>query len=116
MSDQSSPTYKSKAQVEAVYWDMYWDVNGGTTEATIEECALRESSWWSPKRTSKNDCLVLMTTGCKIYSIEHGDALHWAQTALAHLNLVKHNHLWKVYMLDVNEWDIAYTDASHVND
>jgi len=29
-----------------------------------------------------------MTTGCKIYSTEHAEALHRAQTALARLNLV----------------------------
>ena len=49
---------------------------------------------WSPKRTSKDDYLVKQrlrvnaTTGCKIYSIEHAEALHRAQTALARLNLV----------------------------
>jgi hypothetical protein len=29
-----------------------------------------------------------MTTGCKIYSTEHAEALRRAQTALAHFNLV----------------------------
>jgi len=31
---------------------------------------------------------VTMTTGCKIYSTEHAEPLHRAQTALARLNLV----------------------------
>jgi len=62
------------------------------------------STGWQPKRTSKDDyqikmnlrvnaestsqCQVLMTTGCKIYSTEHAEALHRAQTALARLKLV----------------------------
>jgi len=53
-----------------------------------------ESNGKSQKRTSKEDYCVTQhlrvnaTTGCKIYSIEHAEALHRAQTALARLNLV----------------------------
>jgi len=38
------------------------------------------------RKTSQ--CHLPMTTGCKIYSTEHAEALHRAQTALAPLNLV----------------------------
>jgi len=37
-----------------------------------------------------------MTTGCMIYSPEHAEALHRAQTALARLNLVSITILEKV--------------------
>jgi len=53
-----------------------------------------KSTGWSLKRTSNDDYLVKQhlrvnaTTGCKIYSTEHTEALHRAQTALARLNLV----------------------------
>jgi hypothetical protein len=33
-------------------------------------------------------CRIPMTTGCKIYSPEHAEVLHRAETALAGLNLV----------------------------
>jgi len=52
------------------------------------ESASKKSTGWSPKRTSKDDYRVPMTVGCKIYSTEHAEALHRAQTALARLNLV----------------------------
>jgi len=43
-----------------------------------------------------------MTTGCKIYSREHAEALHRAQTARA-LELGKYNHLRETYVLGVYE-------------
>jgi len=58
------------------------------------ESGTMKSTGWSPKRSSKDDYLakqrlrVNATTGCKIYSTEHAEALHRAQTALARLNLV----------------------------
>jgi len=37
---------------------------------------------------STSQCYLPMTTSCKIYSTEHAEALHRAQTALVRLNLV----------------------------
>jgi hypothetical protein len=44
-----------------------------------------------------------MTTRCKIYSLEHAEALHRAQTALARLNLVSITIFREDHLLDVNE-------------
>jgi len=52
------------------------------------ESASKKSTGWSPTRTSKDDYRVPMNVGCKIYSTDHAEALHRAQTALAGLNLV----------------------------
>ena len=66
------------------------------------ESATMMSTGWSPKRTSEDDYLakqrlrVNATTSCKIYSIEHAEALHRAQTALARLNLVSITILQKL--------------------
>jgi len=42
----------------------------------------------SLKQTSTDNCRVPMTTGCKIFSTEHAEALHEAQTVLVLLNLL----------------------------
>jgi len=53
-----------------------------------------KSTRWSPTRTSNDDYLVLQslqvnaTTGGKIFSPEHVEALLRAQTVLVRLNLV----------------------------
>ena len=59
---------------------------------------------------------VPMTTGCKMYSTEHAEALHRAQTALARLNLVSITIFREAHMLHVDEcdetiWLTAMTDA-----
>jgi len=57
------------------------------------------------ERRLPSQCHLPMTTGCKIYSPEHAEALHRAQTALARLNLVSITIFREAHLLDVNEWD-----------
>ena len=76
------------------------------------ESASMKSNGWSPMRTSNQDYLVKQhlqinaTTGCEIYSTEHGEALHRAQTALARLNMVSITIFREAYVLDVNTWEV----------
>ena len=104
---QRSPTNKSKAHLEAVYRDtpislprnrpaslqsqprFYWSrlsraqpwswPDGHRSGLPMTTGLVKQylSQWHLP-----------ITTGCKIYSTEHAEAMHRAQTALAHLNLV----------------------------
>jgi len=55
------------------------------------------------QRRLPSQCHLPMTTGCKIYSPEHAEALHRAQTALARLNLVSITIFREAHLLDVNE-------------
>jgi hypothetical protein len=64
------------------------------------------------QRRLPSQCHFPMTTGCKIYSPEHAQALHRAQTALAWLNLVSKIIFREAHLLDVNEGDykqLTYT-------
>ena len=77
------------------------------------ERATMKSTGWSPKRTSNDDwpsqavstsqCHLPMTTGCKIYSPEHAEALHRAQAARTRLNLVSITIFREAHLLDDNE-------------
>jgi len=107
---QRSPTDKSKAHLEAVCRDTHrqvyqevlptsqkyadrhlYQVDPDSTEAAYRERnhdvdqMVTEADF---QRRLPSHCHLPMTTGCKIYSPEHAEALHRAQTALARLNLV----------------------------
>jgi len=58
-----------------------YEVDRMVTEADIQRRLPHHAA-------STSQCHLPMTTGCKIYSIEHAEALHRAQTALARLILV----------------------------
>jgi len=55
------------------------------------------------QRRLLSQCHLPMTTGCKIYSPDHAEAPHRAQTALARLNLVCITIFREAHLLDVNE-------------
>jgi len=59
---------------------------------------------------------VLVTTSCKIYSTEHVEVLHSAQTVLAHLNLVSITIFRDAHLLDVDESDKTTHYAIRVYD
>ena len=100
MSDQLSLTDKSTAHLGAAYRDTHrlvYQADEDATEAAYWErnqevyqmVTNADFRRWLPcqdEPTSK--CRVQMTIGCKIYSIDHAEALHRAQTALVRLNLV----------------------------
>jgi hypothetical protein len=94
VSDQSSPTDKSKAHLEAAYRDTHRQVY--QVDQVPTEAACRERNHEVDQMVTEADfhrrfpsqCHLPMTTGCKIYSPEYAEALHRAQTALARLNLV----------------------------
>jgi len=112
-STRSSPTDKSKAHLEAVYRDThrqgYKEVQPTSQKPTWKQSAETRTDKSTKKsyrqvksnhevdqmvteadfqRRLPSQCHLPMTTGCTIYSTEHADALHRAQTALARLNLV----------------------------
>jgi len=125
VSDQSRPTDKSKAHLEAVrrhtHQQVYQEVLP-TSQKYAErqvyqvdqvptEAARREGNHEVDQMVTEADfqrrlpsqCHLPMTTGCKIDSPEHAEALHRAQTALAHLNLVTITIFREAHLLDVNE-------------
>jgi hypothetical protein len=64
---------------EAAYRERTYEVDRMFTEADFQRQLPCHAA-------STSQCRVPMTTGCKIYSTEHPEALHRAQTALARLN------------------------------
>ena len=58
-----------------------YEVDQMVTDADFERRLLRDAACTS-------QCHLPMTTGCKIYTIVHAEALHRVQTALVRLNLV----------------------------
>jgi hypothetical protein len=125
VSTRSSPTDKSKAHLEAVCRDTHrqvyqevlptsqkyaerqvYQVDQDSTKATCRERnhevdqMVTEADF---QRRLPSQCHLPKTTGCTIYSTEHAEALHRAQTALARLNLVSITIFREAHLLDVNE-------------
>jgi len=55
------------------------------------------------ERRLPSQCHLPMTTCCKLYSSEHAEALHRAQTAQVPFEVGKYNHCSEAYMLDIDE-------------
>jgi vancomycin resistance protein YoaR len=103
VSTRSSSTNKSKAHLEAVYRDthrqiyqavdrqVYQEIDQDSTEAAYRERKhefdqmVTEADF---ERRLTSQCQLPMTTGCKIYSPEHAEALRRVRTAQARMNLV----------------------------
>jgi len=68
------------------------------------------------QRLLPSQCHLPMTTGCKIYSPEHAEALNSAQTALACFNLVCITIFREAHLLDINEWDETTWLTYTIND
>jgi hypothetical protein len=117
VSTRSSPTDTSKAHLEAVCRDthqqVYQEVDQQVYEVDQDStgAACRERNHEVDQMVTKTDfqrrlpsqCHLPMTTGCKIYSPEHAEVLHRAQTVLARLNLVSITIFREADLLDVNE-------------
>jgi len=86
------------------------EVDRMVTEADFERLLPNQDASTSQSR-------VPMTTGCTIYSTEHAEAPHRAQTALVCLKLVSITIFREAHLLDVNEWDettwLTYTIDDH---
>jgi hypothetical protein len=106
VSDQSSTTDKSKAHLEAVCRDTHqqvYQVDQDSTEAARTYEVDRMVTEADFQRPLPSQCHLPRTTGYTIYSREHADALHRAQTALARLDLVSITIFREAHLLDVNE-------------
>jgi len=120
VSTQSSPTNKSKDHLEAVYREtqrqfyneldreVYQEVDHDSTEAAYPEHNNEVDQMVTDadfQRRIPSQCHLPMNTGCTIYSTEHAEALHGAQTVIAHLNLPSLTMYREAHLLDVNKWD-----------
>jgi len=109
------PTGKSQAHLETVCLDTHrqvCEVDHDSTEAAYREPNLEvvlmvtEADFQTrlpSQAVSTSQCRLLMTTGCKIYSPEHAEALHRGQTGLARLNLVSITIFREAHLLYVYE-------------
>jgi len=101
-------TMKSIRQVKKYAERQVYHVDQDSTEAACRKRNHEVNQMVTEadfQRRLLSQCLLWMTTGCKIYSPEHAEALHIAQTTLARLNLVSITIFREAHLLDVNEGD-----------
>jgi hypothetical protein len=105
-SPTDNPTAKSKAHLDAVCRDtlrQVYQVDHDSTAAAHNHEVDQMVTEADFPRCLASQCHLPMTTRCKIYSPEHAEALHRAQTALARLNLISITIFGEAHLLDVNE-------------
>jgi len=125
MSDQSSPTDKSKAHLVAVYRDTHREES--TTNSTMStkillkppiECAPMKWTGRSPERTLNNDYWVNVNYQCLSaarYALQSKRSTAQSSDSASALELGKYNHLLRSsldrcqgmgqdYMIDVDDW------------
>jgi len=123
VSDQPSPTDRSKAHVEAVYrnthrevdQEVYQEVDQDSTEVAYGGSIPLKSTRWSPKRTSTDDYRIRMilricqsmpnTDDYRLQDILYSVCRSTAQSSdsASALELGKCNHFTETYVLGVYE-------------
>jgi len=117
VSDQSSPTNKSKAHQQAVYWDthrevyreVHWQVYQVDPDST--EAVYRESTYEVNRMVTEADFerRLPSTADYRQQDILYracGSTAQSSDSASA-LVLGKYNHPREAYVLDIDEWDVV---------